>query len=74
MPLFEIHKTELKCIEQSNFNLEKDLQHVIEKNLNVVFNSKFVAFEFAQALCMREGLIRLRYLRMAIRSSSSTRK
>ena len=47
MPLFEIHKTELKSIEQSNFNLEKDLQHVIEKSLNVVFNSKFVASEFS---------------------------
>ncbi len=46
MPLFEINKLKLASIEQSNFNLEKDLQDLIEKNIDVVFNSRLVASEF----------------------------
>ena len=46
MPLFEINKTKLASIEQSNFNLEKDLQSLIEQNMGVVFNSRLVASEF----------------------------
>ncbi len=47
MPLFEINKTSLSSVEQSNFNLERELQTLIERNLEVVFNCRFVASEFS---------------------------
>ena len=34
-------------IEQTNFSFEKDLQVLIEGNLEVVFNCRFVASEFS---------------------------
>jgi predicted transport protein len=46
MPLFEIKSQCLKPVERTNFNLEKELQSLIEKNLEVVFNCRFVASEF----------------------------
>ena len=47
MPLFEINKATLTSIEQTNFSLEKDIQTLIEKNLETVFNCRFVATEFS---------------------------
>ncbi|MFA5293762.1 MAG: DUF5655 domain-containing protein [Phycisphaerae bacterium] len=47
MPLFEITGQKLKVIEKTNFNLEKDLQNLIERNLEAVFNCRFVASEFS---------------------------
>lgn len=47
MPLFEIKQHSLKPIERTNFDLEKDLQALIEKNIDVVFNCRFVATEFS---------------------------
>lgn len=47
MPIFEINKASLSRVEQQNFALEKDLQALIEKNLEVVFNCRFVATEFS---------------------------
>lgn len=47
MPLFEITKTSLSTVEQSNFSLEMELQTLIERNLGVVFNCRFVASEFS---------------------------
>ena len=46
MPLFEIGKQNFKTVEQTNFDTEKKLQSLIESNLQVVFNSRFVASEF----------------------------
>jgi predicted transport protein len=46
MPLFEITNQKLSALEQSNFLLEKNLQSLIESNLQTVFNSRFVATEF----------------------------
>jgi len=46
MPLFEIGKQNFKTVEQTNFDTEKKLQLLIESNLQVVFNSRFVASEF----------------------------
>lgn len=40
-------------MEQKNFALEKDLQSLIEKNLETVFNSRLVATEFST--CARHG-------------------
>ena len=47
MPIFEISKSGLIPVEQKNFALEKDLQSLIENNLEVVFNCKLIASEFS---------------------------
>lgn len=47
MPIFDISGDKLSAVEQKNFNLEKDLQTLIEKNLETVFNCRFVASEFS---------------------------
>jgi hypothetical protein len=41
MPIFDISGDKLSAVEQKNFALEKDLQSLIEKNLETVFNCKF---------------------------------
>ena len=46
MPLFQVDGNSLSSVDQSNFTVEKVLQNLIEKNLGVVFNSRFVATEF----------------------------
>ncbi|MDD2240578.1 MAG: DUF5655 domain-containing protein [Kiritimatiellae bacterium] len=46
MPLFQRAKATLNTIEQTNFDTEKALQHLIEQNLETVFNCRFVATEF----------------------------
>lgn len=47
MPIFDIEGNILSAVEQKNFSLEKDLQTLIEKNLETVFNCRFVASEFS---------------------------
>ena len=46
MPLFSIHRTTLSTVDQTNFAAEKDLQTLIERNLETVFGCRFVATEF----------------------------
>ena len=46
MPLFSISKKVLSTVDQTNFSAEKDLQSLIEKNLQTVFGCRFVASEF----------------------------
>lgn len=47
MPLFEIKTGSLKQVGQSNFDIEKELQKLIEENLGVIFNCRFVATEYS---------------------------
>ena len=47
MPIFDISGDKLFAVEQLNFDLEKDLQSLIEKNLETVFNCRFIASEFS---------------------------
>jgi predicted transport protein len=47
VPIFDISGDKLSAVEQKNFELEKDLQALIEKNLETVFNCRFVASEFS---------------------------
>jgi len=47
VPIFDISGDRLSAVEQKNFALEKDLQSLIEKNLETVFNCRFVASEFS---------------------------
>jgi predicted transport protein len=46
MPLFEIKNQNLWVLEQSNFALERNLQSLIESNLQTVFNCRLVKSEF----------------------------
>jgi predicted transport protein len=47
MPIFEISKNKLLPVEQKNFALEKELQSLVENNLDAVFNCRLVASEFS---------------------------
>lgn len=47
MPIFDISENKLIPVEQKNFSLEKELQSLIENNLEEVFNCRFVATEFS---------------------------
>ena len=47
MPIFDISGDRLAAVEQKNFDLEKDLQSLIEKNFETVFNCRFIASEFS---------------------------
>ena len=46
MPLFSISRKALSTVDQTNFSAEKELQTLIEKNLQTVFGCRFVASEF----------------------------
>jgi predicted transport protein len=47
MPLFDISGSRLLPVEQTNFFREKELQKLIEDNLQVVFNCRLVASEYS---------------------------
>lgn len=47
MPLFQISNKKLSQVEKTNFDTEKGLQSLVEKNLETVFNCRFVASEFS---------------------------
>jgi predicted transport protein len=47
MPLFQIHRERLTPIGQSGFLHEKELQRLVERNIEVVFRCRFVASEFS---------------------------
>ena len=47
MPLFSVRKTILETVDQTNFDSEKHLQTLIEKNLQTVFGCRLVASEFS---------------------------
>ena len=47
MPLFSVRKTNLETVDQTNFDSEKHLQTLIEKNLQTVFGCRLVASEFS---------------------------
>lgn len=46
MAIFEIKKGKASRIRLSEFKLEKDLQQLVEDNLETIFNSRFIASEF----------------------------
>jgi len=47
MPLFQISGKNLISVEQENFPVEKELQKLIESNLETVFNCRLIASEFS---------------------------
>ncbi|MBK9038026.1 MAG: hypothetical protein IPL83_02505 [Bdellovibrionales bacterium] len=46
MPIFNVKGKSLESVKLINFKLEKDLQALVEKNLDAVFSCRFVASEF----------------------------
>ena len=46
MPLFRVDEKKLNAVEQTNFALEKNLQQLIEGNLQSAFGCRLVATEF----------------------------
>lgn len=46
MALFEVSNGKTKLIKPSEFRLERDLQRLIENNLEVIFNCRLIATEF----------------------------
>ncbi|RKY75378.1 hypothetical protein DRQ07_11970, partial [candidate division KSB1 bacterium] len=47
MAIFEIKDNKVNRIKPTEFKLEKDLQKLIEQNLETFFNCRFVATEFS---------------------------
>lgn len=47
MAIFEIKEEKISKIKPTEFKLEKDLQNLVEKNLETFFNCRFVASEFS---------------------------
>ncbi len=46
MPIFSIEKGTMKEISQKSIELEKDIQGMVEKNLDTIFGVEFVTSEF----------------------------
>lgn len=46
MPLFKISDKQLDLISETPFKLERDLQNIVENNLELIFGLKFVNSEF----------------------------
>lgn len=47
MPIFQIDNNNIKQLKTSNFRSEKDLQLLVENNLEEIFGIKFIASEFS---------------------------
>lgn len=47
MAIFEIEKGKAKRVRLSEFKLEKNLQQLIEENIEIIFNCRLVATEFS---------------------------
>ena len=46
MDLYNLKNKKLSRIDQKPFNLEKDIQNIVEKNLNQLFGLEFISSEF----------------------------
>lgn len=47
MAIFEIEKGKAKRVRLSEFKLEKDLQRLVEENMEIIFNCRLIATEFS---------------------------
>lgn len=47
MPIFQVYNNKIKQLKASNFRSEKDLQVLVENNLEEIFGIKFIASEFS---------------------------
>ena len=58
MPLFDIAGNSLLPVEQKNFTREKELQELIEDNLQAVFNCRFVASELPLQSLTKKDIVK----------------
>lgn len=47
MPMFSVNQRSLQPVEHINFEREKDLQEIVQDNLDTIFSCRFVASEFS---------------------------
>lgn len=47
MAIFEVNNGKAKRVRLSEFKVEKDLQRLVEENLETIFNCRFIATEFS---------------------------
>ena len=47
MPIFQVYNNKIKQLKTSNFRSERDLQILVENNLEEIFGIKFIASEFS---------------------------
>jgi predicted transport protein len=47
MPIFQVNNDKMKQLKTSNFKNERELQVLVEKNLEEIFGIKFIASEFS---------------------------
>jgi len=47
MDLYKIKNNKLEEINKESFNLEKDIQSLVENNLETLFNLEFISTEFS---------------------------
>jgi hypothetical protein len=47
MDLYKIKKDTLEPIDRESFKLEKDIQSIVEKNIETLFNLEFISTEFS---------------------------
>jgi len=47
MPIFQVYNNKIKQLKTSNFRSEKELQVLVENNLEEIFGIKFIASEFS---------------------------
>lgn len=47
MAIFQINNNKVNRIKPTDFRLEKDLQHLVEQNLDTFFNCRLIASEFS---------------------------
>ena len=53
MPIFNISKNgDLIQISEKNFLLEKDIQKIVEKNIDTIFGLKFIASEYIHLIAL----------------------
>src|ERR1700688_1395627 len=74
MPLFAIvQKNSVEPVEQTNFDVERDLQRLVESNLGPLFQCRLVPTEFPTGIQADESTLSLPS-KTTIASSSSTRR
>lgn len=47
MAIFQINNNKVNRVKPTDFKLEKDLQNLVERNVNTFFNCRLIASEFS---------------------------
>ena len=58
MPIFDVKGKTLQPVKLINFKLEKELQSLVEQNLETMFNCKFVGLELRHHNLRVENIFR----------------